>query len=261
MILNKIKNLSWLKRIDHLEIFNTSSWPHKEAVVRLTACLVLIIFLILKIPNLFFQIKMLINTADYYKNADMINSNQNNILFLLNHYLSVAVLGLETLILLLYMIIYLKREAAIENAETLKETVFPFFVASLPFFISISPYTSIPVFIKSIIFLFMLFGFIINITGLITLGSSFAVMVEVRSLKTQGIYRCIRHPIYFSHFITFLGILIFHFSYLTLWLYLIFILGQYKRAKMEEKKIIKKYPDYIFYKKRTGMFFPDPNKK
>jgi len=46
-----------------------------------------------------------------------------------------TILLLENLIIITYIVIYLKREVALEDAKSFMETLFPFGVASLPFLI------------------------------------------------------------------------------------------------------------------------------
>jgi protein-S-isoprenylcysteine O-methyltransferase Ste14 len=81
-------------------------------------------------------------------------------------------------------------------------------------------------------------------------------MPEARELITKGIFKYIRHPLYLGYFIFFLGITFSRFHWYTVVMYIVFIIGQYYRAKIEEKKLSKAFDDYAVYKKKTGMFFP-----
>lgn len=49
----------------------------------------------------------------------------------------------------------------------------------------------------------LMIGSAIQIAGVLSLNRSFALIPALRELKTNGMYRFVRHPIYFSYLITF----------------------------------------------------------
>ncbi len=259
--MKKYSLLNILNRINHFKIFNTSLWPNKEILIKFLACIVIILFLILRIPHNQYQICMIQNNILYY---NKLNTSFHSVL--LNLYLKLGIIILENIILITYLIAYVTRTYAKNNAHTFMETAYPFLIAYLPIIISILPYNESIGYseinsakIQNLVLIIMLIGYVLNVTSLVTLRKSFAIMTEARYLIKKGVYRFIRHPAYLSHFIIFLGILILHFSLLSLVVYVIFITGQFIRAKMEEKKLIETYPDYITYKNYTGMFMPKCN--
>jgi len=102
------------------------------------------------------------------------------------------------------------------------------------------------------IFLIILGGFIWLISAL-ELGSNYHLYKIPPKLITTGIYKKIRHPIYFGSTLLFLGIVIFYGSFWGLiYLFCITIPYQFLRAIYEEKQLIKKFGQkYLDYKKTT----------
>jgi protein-S-isoprenylcysteine O-methyltransferase Ste14 len=92
---------------------------------------------------------------------------------------------------------------------------------------------------------------------LITLRRAFTIMSEARTLITHGIFRFVRHPLYGGHIIMFFGSMLLRLHVLTVALYMLFAVGQYIRARIEECKLQRSFAEYADYKNRTGMFFPN----
>jgi protein-S-isoprenylcysteine O-methyltransferase Ste14 len=53
-------------------------------------------------------------------------------------------------------------------------------------------------------------GAFLTMVSVQCLGRSFAVLPSLRDIRTSGMYRLVRHPIYLSHLVTSLGILLRH---------------------------------------------------
>ena len=53
-------------------------------------------------------------------------------------------------------------------------------------------------------------GMILQILGILSLNRSFGIVAANRGVKSTGMYRYIRHPLYFSYTVSFLGYLINH---------------------------------------------------
>lgn len=79
---------------------------------------------------------------------------------------------------------------------------------------------------------------------------------ESTTLVTRGIYSKIRHPIYLSVIIAFLGICIYYsvFFPFLIWIVSIFFLI-YKISK-EETYLIKKFPEYNQYRQKSWKLIP-----
>jgi len=103
------------------------------------------------------------------------------------------------------------------------------------------------------------FGAILSLTGLVVwsiarhnLGEAFSVTPQAKFLVRTGVYKKIRHPIYFFSTIAVVGVCI---MYNIWWMYVlmgILIILQYLRAKAEEKTLLNKFQnEYLEYKKST----------
>ncbi len=96
-------------------------------------------------------------------------------------------------------------------------------------------------------------GLGIWISGMVSLGKSLAVLPGTDALKTGGVYKFFRHPIYVGINLTLFGLLsacgsVFGMVYLAL---VVIPLNVY-RAREEEKALLKKFGDsYLDYRKTT----------
>lgn len=108
--------------------------------------------------------------------------------------------------------------------------------------------------------LLVVLGCVINIMGRFSLGSNWANQVRIyhdHRLVEKGMYRIVRHPLYASLIIMFLGAsLIYRNSAAFIANLFVFIPFMTYRAKQEELALNKQFPEYKAYQKRTGMFWP-----
>ena len=107
--------------------------------------------------------------------------------------------------------------------------------------------------------LFIAPGIIILLISFKNLGRSLTanpVPLDKGNLVETGFYKYVRHPIYTGLLLAMLGSVVQSMApfKLVVWLAL-FALLTYK-AKFEESLLIKKYPGYVDYMKRTGRFVP-----
>ena len=119
-------------------------------------------------------------------------------------------------------------------------------------------------------FLFRLIGVIIVIPGLLllkeshkTLGKYWSSLINLKihknhKLITSGVYEKIRHPIYSSQLLIFLGLAIIISNwFITLLIFVPLILVFIYGIPREEKLMINKFgKSYKIYMKRTSRFFP-----
>ena len=109
------------------------------------------------------------------------------------------------------------------------------------------------------LFLFLI-GSILGLLSLRQLGHSLTPYPSPKinaTLKTQGLYSWVRHPIYTSLLFAFLGLSLYLNSYehgmVVLGLYLLFLL----KSNYEERLLVKKYGiAYENYQRKTGRFLP-----
>jgi protein-S-isoprenylcysteine O-methyltransferase Ste14 len=172
---------------------------------------------------------------------------------------------------------YLFRKPALCAANRMREIIFPFFCALLPFAVYESSslvhgmWVHKTPWIRQILkpfypggfeiydglsYFFILIGDLIALWALFYLKSSFSIMSEVRDWVNRGPYQWIRHPMYLGEIFATMGFCLLKFSYLNLFLTLLFVICISLRARFEEEKIRKIYPAYDAYRSKTGFLVP-----
>lgn len=93
-----------------------------------------------------------------------------------------------------------------------------------------------------------------------SIGKNITDTVETRKnhqLITTGIYRYIRHPLYTTGFLFFIGLGLLSSNWLVILLSCLVLVALVIRTQTEEEELIKLFGDqYIEYRKTTGKFFP-----
>ena len=257
----------WLPRLDHSILFDPARWPHREAISRITALVVIGVFLAMRcyqfdrFPQFF---EDALRFYGGFKAADgmlLYTSFEIGLLW----GVKLVVWVIETAIFFGYIASYVSRARAVSVAQGFMEVAFPFMVAGLPVIMSFMPY-SLPrwlpfssgyhlSFYVAIMGLIVLGG-MINLVGLLTMRRAFTIMSEARTLITGGIFRYVRHPLYSGHFIMFFGSLLLRLHIVTVLLYALFLGTQVIRARIEERKLSAVFEEYAAYQRQTGMFWP-----
>lgn len=93
-------------------------------------------------------------------------------------------------------------------------------------------------------------GAVLQILGLLSLNRSFAIIAARREIKTLGMYRLVRHPIYASYLPLFLGYILFNGSMRNVILCVGAIGTLLIRIAAEEHHLVQD-PTYLEYKKRV----------
>jgi protein-S-isoprenylcysteine O-methyltransferase Ste14 len=99
--------------------------------------------------------------------------------------------------------------------------------------------------------------FAANILGLITLfnlGRSFGILIAFREIKTQGLYRLVRHPMYGTDILLRIGMSISHFNTFTLTVFIVSTACYIYRALLEEQ-FLSHQPEYREYMKKVKYRF------
>ena len=126
------------------------------------------------------------------------------------------------------------------------------FVLVIPFLSRHDPMSGLEI----ISLLLMLGGSILSTVVLLALGRSFSILPEARRLVTYGPYRLVRHPLYATELIFMLGLVI----QFTLWpaviVFLIQLLIQLERMRIEEQLLSRTFPEYGMYAGRTARLIP-----
>jgi protein-S-isoprenylcysteine O-methyltransferase Ste14 len=75
-------------------------------------------------------------------------------------------------------------------------------------------------------------------------------------LKTTGLYKFVRHPMYFTVLVLLLGVILyFQAFYSLIWLVIAFFFLVFK-STFEESYLMKKFPEYSEYRDRTKRIIP-----
>jgi protein-S-isoprenylcysteine O-methyltransferase Ste14 len=87
-----------------------------------------------------------------------------------------------------------------------------------------------------------------------SLGRSFGIVAANRGVRTSGFYRFVRHPLYGSYMVGYLGFLLGNLSIWNIGLIAVTILCQYARAVAEER-ILMQDPTYQIYAQKVRYRF------
>ena len=101
-----------------------------------------------------------------------------------------------------------------------------------------------------------LFGAIISSVATFNLRHSYSLFVEVRDIITEGLYRHVRHPIYFGYILSTLGFCFILPKPIYIIIFLMSIGITLFRADLEERKLLANSSDYQEYAKKTPFIFP-----
>lgn len=110
-------------------------------------------------------------------------------------------------------------------------------------------------FIAAGLFLCVL-GLAVAVWGILILGRSFGIFVEVRKIILSGPYRWIRHPMYMGYVWMLAGMALANFSVAYFILVPIHIGLLLYRARLEETRLAEHSTEYREYMKRAGFIFP-----
>ncbi|MGE3075447.1 MAG: isoprenylcysteine carboxylmethyltransferase family protein [Dehalococcoidia bacterium] len=93
-------------------------------------------------------------------------------------------------------------------------------------------------------------GLSLVILSSVSLGKSFGVVAANRGLKVGGLYRVVRHPIYFSHSVTLAGFVIANFWWFNVLNLAVLTCFQVLRICAEER-VLRETADYAEYAQRV----------
>lgn len=94
-------------------------------------------------------------------------------------------------------------------------------------------------------------GLFITMAGILTLNKSFGVVPANRGVKTSGLYRLVRHPLYLGYLICAVAYTIQNTSQLNIIIFISFLLLQILRIIAEER-LLSSDPIYEEYKNKTS---------
>jgi protein-S-isoprenylcysteine O-methyltransferase Ste14 len=95
----------------------------------------------------------------------------------------------------------------------------------------------------------------LGIATLFNLGTSFGILIACREIKTGGLYRFVRHPMYGTDILLRIGFVVSHVSLLTLSLFVLSSGCYVWRALLEERFLSGQSADYRGYMQRVRYRF------
>ncbi|MCS3448361.1 protein-S-isoprenylcysteine O-methyltransferase Ste14 [Bradyrhizobium elkanii] len=102
----------------------------------------------------------------------------------------------------------------------------------------------------------VLTGMIMILVTVRHLGRSFSLVPQARSVVQTGPYRWIKHPLYLSEEIVFLGVVLQHLSWMTVGLLILHICIQVWRIHYEEDVLRRTLPEYSSYEASRWRLIP-----
>jgi protein-S-isoprenylcysteine O-methyltransferase Ste14 len=95
---------------------------------------------------------------------------------------------------------------------------------------------------------------VLGVATLLNLGRSFGILIAFRGLKSDGLYRMVRHPMYATDILLRIGFLINHTNLFTVIVFIISTGCYVYRAILEERFLIRT-PGYREYMQRVKYRF------
>ena len=91
-----------------------------------------------------------------------------------------------------------------------------------------------------------LVGLGLQVAGMLSLNRSIGFVAANRGIKTGGMYRFVRHPLYFAYTVSFAGFLMNQFTFRNLAVYILMVVCLYLRTRCEEG-ILRQDAEYRAY--------------
>lgn len=151
---------------------------------------------------------------------------------------------------------YVLRPPAQEPPASVAEVVVPWAGTLLPLLFPLLPVSAMGQSHAESFAYAMWVPTVVLVLGYASLWTSFSITVEARPVRTRGMYRHCRHPIYACHFVAIVVIALYRLCVGSVVLYVVWVLVQHQRARMEESKLAGVFPEYREYAARTPMYLP-----
>jgi protein-S-isoprenylcysteine O-methyltransferase Ste14 len=149
----------------------------------------------------------------------------------------------ETSIFAALLLAYVVRADPRDRSRGAREILVPLAGAAMPFALLLTPPGAEDPLLLRAVFWWMTASSAFTAWGIWTLRRSFSITVEARALVTGGPYRFVRHPVYLGEILSAAAVACWRGSALNLALFLLFVALQLWRARMEEIKLMRAFPD------------------
>lgn len=200
------------------------------------------------VPIFFFLLGC--SALNAYSNAGKLSLNDlTRILFVTHAVLMVC-------FYLLIIVLFFLRSTPKANSHRLMPKILAYVGTFMPFSLIFTKITEVNVASTLLSTCIMTVGMLFSLYSLKTLGKSFGITPQARTLVQEGPYRFIRHPLYVGELIALGGAILTGFSAQRLCIYLVWIAIQSYRAIQEEILLEQTIADYSAYKAQTRRFIP-----
>lgn len=172
--------------------------------------------------------------------------------FLTNHILAIksGVISPSVLIFVvmetIVILLILTRKKITEKTDDIKQIIVAIGTTLLP--LLLSPTSTI--INEDIGNALVIIGGLMAIGAYLSLNNSFGVTPALREVKTSGLYKLVRHPMYLSYFFIYIGYLNLAFSSLNILIFVALIIGLVTRIIFEES-LLSKNSTYQAYSKQV----------
>lgn len=133
------------------------------------------------------------------------------------------------------------------------------FILFIIYLFDFTPFFEVSSLIRSISLAFTGIGVIWVILALLQLNESLSPFPTPKThgrLKTHGLYKLVRHPIYSGIILSTISYGMYRGSSWKLSISVLLIILFYFKSEYEEKLLVKKFSEYSNYKKKTGRLWP-----
>ena len=102
----------------------------------------------------------------------------------------------------------------------------------------------------------LVFSEVLIVYTLLSLGRSFSLIPQARKLVTSGPYAIVRHPLYLVEEAAIAGVLLQYAWFAALPFLVLHVAVQIRRMQLEEAVLLKTFPEYAAYVRRTPRLLP-----
>lgn len=163
------------------------------------------------------------------------------------YWLSIGTLLFYSLLLILFIIRRPSQKAVVAPKHLVFALCGTFSPFLLTYFPSDAPFLPVPLLI---VLPLHLLGMVLSLIAVANLGRGFGIFAALRLIKTEGLYRLIRHPLYTGEAIWLLAIILTNLTVYSALLYIVQVGCQIQRMKSEEE-LLSEDPTYAEYLSRV----------
>jgi protein-S-isoprenylcysteine O-methyltransferase Ste14 len=160
----------------------------------------------------------------------------------------------ETLLFVVLAIAFAVRTDPADRSRGVGEIIVPLLGSILPFGLLFTQPSAWILESKSwltAVFIWMTVATGFTTWSLWVLRKSFSITVEARSLVTSGPYQWVRHPVYLGEIFTAAAVVAWRWSLENTGIFILFVLVQLLRARWEEEKLARVFPEYSRFAGRS----------